>query len=112
MRTTRLLGGIAALSGLMAAAPAVGADRDSIALSASSPDRHPETVSVGVGYGDLDLTSTDGRRVLDRRIWDAADRLCWRIVDPHPLANLTACRGQAVDGAREQVRQAELGASR
>jgi UrcA family protein len=64
------------------------------------------TRSVAVPYRDLDLTRTDGRTRLDRRLASAVDEVC----GPRPLAvelrrqqNYSECERQAMAAAQQQV---------
>ncbi|WP_338243378.1 UrcA family protein [Aurantiacibacter hainanensis] len=47
-----------------------------LALVAITPAARSETISVIVGYADLDLASTAGFARLENRVEDAATRLC------------------------------------
>ena len=79
---------------------------------AAAPTLAMAPASVAVGYADLNLSSAAGREILDRRIANAAERLCGYA---HPLelgwtAAVEACRAETI-AATEPQRNAALGRS-
>ena len=89
---TRLMVGLAVLASMGAAVPATAQDF--------------EQVSATVKTSDLDLSSADGQRALQKRIAKKADRLC------RSGANVTfvtgsedLCRAQVMASAEGQVKQ-------
>jgi UrcA family protein len=60
-----------------------------------------------VGYGDLDLTSSEGRAALDKRIKDTAKKACEQLNTLYPLEQWTTgdnqtCVDRAIDAAITQ----------
>jgi len=79
---------------------------------ASAPTLAQSPAGITVGYADLNLSSAAGRNVLDRRIADAAERLCGYA---HPLelgwvAVVESCRAETIAATQPQ-RNAALGRS-
>jgi len=66
-----------------------------------------------VNYGDLDLGTEQGVRALHRRLTAAAERVCPRTdgrVSAQDRAAAHECRKQALDGAVDQIGNADLAA--
>ena len=65
---------------------------------------------VAVSYADLNLASTAGRHILDRRIANAAEQLCGRFspVDLYFAAAVQACRAETIASTQSQ-RNAAVG---
>jgi len=66
--------------------------------------QEPSTVSVGVGYADLDLSADAGVRALDRRIHNAAVTACGipSSADPRGKRAVNQCREEARERAYSQ----------
>lgn len=60
--TTRTILTTLAAAGLLASSPALAGDN--------------ETMSIEVSYRDLDLSTADGQRTLERRLHAAAEKIC------------------------------------
>ena len=67
-------------------------------VAAIAPALAQPTPSVEVSYGDLNLASTAGREILDRRIANAAASLCGeaRAVELTWNAAVQACRSETI----------------
>jgi UrcA family protein len=76
-----------------------------LAIAAPGVAQTPETPSVIVSYGDLDLTSPEGSATLDRRIEAAAEKVCQkpRIVDLKAMTSWEECKAASLEDAREQL---------
>ncbi len=74
----------------------------------TAPALAQDMVSVKVGYSDLNLASTAGAAVLERRIDAAVMQICGRADnrDPQQRALVAQCRQEVSVGADEQGRQA------
>jgi UrcA family protein len=68
----------------------------------------PSRLSQRVSYADLDLTTYQGRDVLDLRIRDTAHRLCRDLGEGSDVSGplLPSCQDQAYREARPQMRAA------
>jgi UrcA family protein len=68
----------------------------------------PNRLSARVSYRDLDLTTYEGRRVLDMRIRDTARDICRRLGEENASGDALApsCVDGAIRSARPQVRTA------
>ena len=71
---------------------------------AASPAAAQSTSSVLVSYADLNLASTAGREILDRRIANAAGQLCgaYTAVDLTWAAAVLDCREQTIADTQPQ----------
>lgn len=80
-----------------------------IAGAANAQTLQPRTARVS--YADLNLASTAGRAMLERRVDAAADAVCGRngYVGLAELRRAEACHARAVDGALGQVLSAGAG---
>ena len=69
------------------------------------------SIRYRVSYGDLNLATPGGAKVLEERIGDAAKRACKQLEDSLPPNSFSApddppCVKSAVDGAMKQAREA------
>jgi UrcA family protein len=82
-----------------------------VAQAATPADEVPKVV---VSYSDLDLSTTEGARVLYHRISVAAGEVCpfQDAVEPSRLAKNHACREAAIERAVNSVNSAQLAAVR
>lgn len=66
------------------------------------------SLTYGVGYNDLDLTTDKGKDELKGRVRQAAEDACAELDRQYPFAEPKggACIEAAVDSAKEQVRKA------
>jgi UrcA family protein len=68
-----------------------------------------------VGYGDLDLSSSQGRAALDKRIRETAKKACEQLNSLYPLEQWIgddgACLNRALDAAMEQEKTIVAAAS-
>jgi UrcA family protein len=63
--------------------------------------------TILVQYDDLDLSTSAGRKILDRRIQRAADEACLAAAGPAPGQQVDLpCVAEAIASARAQVAQA------
>lgn len=62
--------------------------------------------SYRVTYGDLDLTTREGRTELNQRIYEAADLACREIEKVYPFARPAhdQCAREAAHAAKSQIR--------
>jgi UrcA family protein len=112
MRKYALIAAAASLAGL-AAVPAAHAQDpgpyvDELVVEGYVGPDGPNRLSQTVAYGDLDLTTMEGREMLRLRIRDTAGDLC-RAMREDPDARsplLASCRDDAIRSARNQVRAA------
>jgi UrcA family protein len=78
-----------------------------VALSAGHAVAQTESPArIAVSYADLDLSKTNGRAVLERRVQMAVDRVCPERPLPTELAKqhtYRACRQAAWTGAKQQL---------
>lgn len=80
-----------------------------IAAIAASPVAGQQTDAVFVGraaYGDLDLTSADGRRILARRIGQATEIACGNyagVSEYYEIDAIDQCRQRAKAEVKRQV---------
>jgi len=74
----------------------------------TAPVLAQDLVSIKVGYSDLNLNSTAGAAVLERRIDAAVTQICGQADnrDPQQRAMVSQCRQEVSVGADEQGRQA------
>jgi UrcA family protein len=82
----------------------------SLAASAATPIPESDAPSITVRYGDLDLSTDKGTRVLYRRLSGAANLVCPR-VDNRDLTQATLaaqCRSDAIAKAVKKVNNAHL----
>ena len=82
--------------------PSVIATAVALALSAPAWAK-VEQVSVTVSYADLDIDSPAGRKVLQRRISRAADRICRHPSPFIPMGVARACRADAMASVQPQL---------
>jgi UrcA family protein len=82
-----------------------------IAQAVTPADDVPRVV---VPYGDLDISTTDGAKVLYKRIASAATQVCpfADSVTPGQVAKFRACREAAIERAVEAVNNTQLAALR
>lgn len=79
------------------------------AVAAASPaSAQEEPRSVAVSYADLDLSTADGVGRLDRRVRNAADRVCSvnGARDLKTRGMVLACKEQTLANARQHVQMA------
>lgn len=102
------LAATAGFAALVLAVPALAQTLDELTVTGHAARERPQSLSETVSYADLDLTLASHRHILDRRINDAAGRVCDRLNEPGPAAgNLGhSCQEVAVRGAMTQVRLA------
>ncbi len=74
----------------------------------AAPAFAQDLISIQVSYSDLNLASTAGAAVLQRRIEAAIDQICGQadIRDLQQRAAVVQCRREVSSGADEQSRQA------
>jgi UrcA family protein len=74
----------------------------------AAPALAQDMVAIKVGYSDLNLNSTAGAAVLERRIDAAVTQICGRADnrDPQQRALVSQCRQEVSVGADAQGRQA------
>jgi UrcA family protein len=77
-------------------------------VSATAPAQAQDLVTINVSYADLNLSSTAGAAVLQRRIDAAVGQNCGRADnrDLEQRAAVAQCRREVAIGADEQSRQA------
>ncbi len=82
------------------------------AASAKTPAAAADAPSVTVRYGDLDLTSAAGTRVLYRRLVGAAKQVCPDASGRELSArhSVEVCREQAIINAARQIPSPQLAA--
>jgi len=102
---------LTAAAGLAAAAlsaPAFAQTAEELVVTGHALRGAPQSLSETVSYADLDLTQKGQRAILERRISDAAGRICDRLNEARPSAgNLGhSCQEVAIRGASDQVRLA------
>jgi UrcA family protein len=109
-----------ALIGTAVAGGAVAQQEEGVTVTASrvpkvevtepKPGSIMKTVSLsyGVSYSDLDLTTADGKEQLKARVRQAAEDACGELDRQYPMAEPKGqrCVGAAVDSAKDQVHDA------
>jgi UrcA family protein len=100
------------LSALLATTGALGA---TVAVTSNAPiiSTEGQARTVRVQYGDLNLSSTQGQRVLSQRIHQAVDLVCFQ-PDPRALqqwSEYRKCMENATYSAWSQIRWPEMKAS-
>jgi UrcA family protein len=120
MRRNLVTMAVVALIGTAVAGGAVAQQEEGVTVTASRvpkvevaeprPGSIMKTVSLsyGVSYSDLDLTTTDGKEQLKARVRQAAEDACGELDRQYPLAEPKGqrCVGAAVDSAKDQVHDA------
>jgi len=93
-----------------AAAPALAQTVDElVVVGHRGVGDNVRSLSTGVSYRDLDLTTQDGRAILHERVRAAARDLCRQLNEDGVGSALTpSCERDAVDGARNQERLAAV----
>lgn len=81
-----------------------------VALSFAAPAAYAQTtsepISVAISYADLDLSKDTARKVLERRVASAVDRVCPNRPMPQEVRKSQldrACHRAAWTGARQQL---------
>ena len=102
---------LTAAAGLAAAAlsaPAFAQTVEELTVTGHALRNAPQSLSETVSYADLDLTRASQRTILERRISDAAGRVCDRLNEARPgPGNLGhSCQEVAIRGASDQMRLA------
>jgi UrcA family protein len=100
-----------AAAGLAAAAfavPTLAQTVEELTVTGHTQRNSPQTLSETVSYADLDLTQKSQRTILERRVSDAAGRVCDRLNQDRPgRTNLGhSCQEVAIRGASDQMRLA------
>jgi UrcA family protein len=90
------------------AAPALAQTVEELTITGHALRNSPQTLSETVSYADLDLTQKSQRTILQRRVSDAAGRICDRLNEARPgPGNLGhSCQDIAIRGASDQMRLA------
>jgi UrcA family protein len=98
----------AGLAATALAVPALAQTVDELIVTGHTLRNSPQSLSETVSYADLDLSQASQRKILLRRVSDAAGRICDRLNEPRPgRTNLGhSCQDVAVRGASDQVRLA------
>lgn len=86
---TRSIAGIASLAATAAT------------IAFAAPVR-AETVSIPVSYADLDLSTPEGARTLDRRVARAADKICGQSVTGDRFRP-ARCRAEVLNSAAVRI---------
>lgn len=88
------------------AASAVALAAGSAAAQVTPGQADVQTDSASVSYRDLDVTRSDGRATLERRVEMAIDRVCGDrplAVEVRRQAQFSECRSQVAAGARQDL---------
>jgi len=98
----------ASLAAAALAAPACAQTVEELTVTGHTLRNAPQSLSETVSYADLDLTQKSQRAILERRVSDAAGRICDRLNEARPgAANLGhSCQEVAVRNASDQMRLA------
>jgi UrcA family protein len=102
LSNTALFTSVACAFGLLSAgAPAHAQDaHNDFTIIVQGDTPHPDTLSARVPYGDLDLTTWSGQKVLMHRVREAAHAMCRQLDDePGPVELAFQCEDQAVQKA-------------
>ncbi|WP_205478334.1 UrcA family protein [Sphingomonas arenae] len=81
------------------ASPSAAADRP-VVIEGSPPEG---AIVQRVTYGDLNLASRDGEKLLYRRVGRAVGQVCNKANPGAPYTDLWTCRGMSWESARPQI---------